>query len=899
MSIQAAVDAAAPGDTIIVPAGTYTEQVTIGKSLTLVGESRDTTIIKAPSTIPVASDQNSYVVKIAGSGVDVDLSGFTVSGPGPSGCGSIGYGIVVRDGAHANIHDNKILDIRDEPFSGCQNGVGIVVGRSTWSTTGTAEITDNIISGFQKNGIVVSNTDSSATITGNTVTGAGPTTVIAQNGIQVSSGANATVNGNTVQNISWTLNASWVSAGMLLIDAGTVNMSGNTLSEVQAAIYSITTDGTFDNNTITTTSTGVGNPPAGVYGLVIDGGTVTATNNPITNDGTAGGYGLAVYAGYEGDASTNVTLTGNTVSGWNTGVSFDQCETSCGTGVFTGIEFEFNEVTGNATQVENLNVTPAVPASPNWWGSAADPGFDLDEVSYSPWCADAGCTTFKYSMNALQLDLDNLNPGDTYTFPSDLPEVTVGLVLNVDDVRLIFPDGQTIKPESGPCFLVNANNVSIEAESPSGAVCVPPTFYDGLDLLKAVNGLRVVNMEFDGSAVNTLDGLNIGQGLTNFQFLNNYIHDFDRDGVRFTPGASPAGSMVMAGNLFAKNSGFGINNLTPVSLTTTYNGWNDVKGPTGVYGDGVYGKQTYKPFVNADLLMSSSGTKYANKMTPTETITYTVKVNAGNLYGAEFDLEFDKSKLKLLSITDSNKLAHEEVCKMTLLASAQADGEIHYCGKGKVLNGTVTLFTLKFQVQPGMLGDAQIKFVENSASFASNSTGASNFVYPGNMTDVIVSIYDPNAVTGTKFTLSGKVLLEAVSDNSRSVVSLGGTDRGYPDKWGNYTLTDLAPGNYLFTVKKVGYIDLPSTLNKTLVVNAGKTTINTLTLIAGDVDNNEIINLTDALAVANDFGESGNDIDYVDNRTDINADGTVDLLDLAIVAKNYNKTSSAYKSWKP
>ena len=301
MSIQAAVDAADPGDTINVPAGTYTEQVTITKSLTLVGENRDTTIIKAPATIPVASDPNSYVVKIAGSGVDVDLSGFTVSGPGPSGCGSIGYGIVVRDGAHANIHDNKVLDIRDNPFSGCQNGVGIVVGRSAWSTTGTAEITDNIITGFQKNGIVVSNTGSSATISGNTVTGAGPTAVIAQNGIQVSSGANATVNGNTVQNISWNLNASWVSAGMLLYDAGTVNMSGNTITDVQAAIYSILTDGTFDNNTITTTSTGVGNPPAGVYGLAIEGGVVTASDNTITDNGTAGGYGLVVYAGYDGD----------------------------------------------------------------------------------------------------------------------------------------------------------------------------------------------------------------------------------------------------------------------------------------------------------------------------------------------------------------------------------------------------------------------------------------------------------------------------------------------------------------------------------------------------------------------------------------------------------------------
>lgn len=891
-SIQSAVDRSNSGGTVEVAAGTYSEQVTITKSLTLVGENRDTTIIKAPATIPVASDPNSYVVKIAGSGVDVDLSGFTVSGPGPTGCGSMGYGVVVRDGAHANIHDNKILDIRDNPFSGCQNGVGIVVGRSAWSTTGTAEITNNIITGFQKNGIVVSNTGSSATITGNAVTGAGPTTVIAQNGIQVSSGANATVNGNTVQNISWTLNSSWVSAGMLLYDAGTVNMSGNTITDVQAAIYSITTDGVFDNNTITTTSTGVGNPPAGVYGLLIDGGSVTATVNSITNDGTAYGYGLVVYSGYEGTINTDVSLTGNTVSGWNTGVSFDQCEFSCGTGVFTGIEFEFNEITGNTTQVENLNVTPAVPASPNWWGSSTNPGFDLDEFSFSPWCADQACTTFGYLASEVQDALDDLAPDSTFTLISGVYDQ---LVLSVPGTTLKLSDGAQIRPSAGPCFLINADNISIEAVTPAGAVCVPPTFYDGLDLLKAVNGLRVVNMEFDGSAVNTLDGLNLNSGLTNFQFLNNYIHGFGRDGIRFTPGATPSGSMVMAGNLFARNSGFGVNNLTPVSLTTTFNNWYDPKGPKGTYGDGYNGKQTYSPYVYADLLATSSGTSYANKVTTTGTITYAVKVSAANLYGAQFELEFDPTKLELLSITDSLKMSHDAVCPIDTLADAQ-DGEISYCGKGKLLNGTVTLYTLKFKVKPGTLaGNTTLDFVDDSVSFASSSTLASNFIYPGSMADVTVSIYDPASTT---FNLGSQILLEGRSDSSDTCMNLGsGIVKCMTDKWGNLTLDNLPAGSYVVKVSKLGYIDLPATLNKTLVVNAGKTAVGKLTLVAGDVDNNEVINLSDAVAVANEWGHSGSAI--VNPLADINADGKVDLLDLAIVAKNYNKTNSAYKSWKP
>jgi len=128
-TIQAGINVAAANDIVNVAAGTYIEQVVITTSLTLIGAGAVTTIIKAPATLPIASLVTSSIVDINGTGISVDIGGFTVSGPGPSGCGSIGAGIFVRGGAYANIHDNKILDIRDDPFSGCQNGIGIIVGR--------------------------------------------------------------------------------------------------------------------------------------------------------------------------------------------------------------------------------------------------------------------------------------------------------------------------------------------------------------------------------------------------------------------------------------------------------------------------------------------------------------------------------------------------------------------------------------------------------------------------------------------------------------------------------------------------------------------------------------------------------------------------------------------------
>src|SRR5438128_6616473 len=49
--VQYAVGVASAGDTVLLAAGTYVEQVTIGKSLTLQGAGVDQSVIKAPSVM--------------------------------------------------------------------------------------------------------------------------------------------------------------------------------------------------------------------------------------------------------------------------------------------------------------------------------------------------------------------------------------------------------------------------------------------------------------------------------------------------------------------------------------------------------------------------------------------------------------------------------------------------------------------------------------------------------------------------------------------------------------------------------------------------------------------------------------------------------------------------------
>jgi len=97
LTIQEAINAASDGDTVYVRAGTYYESLIINKSIFLVGENKETTIISgnvSEATVLVTED-------------DVDICGFTIRN---NMYGWRNESILVNDANTLHIHDNVFAD---------------------------------------------------------------------------------------------------------------------------------------------------------------------------------------------------------------------------------------------------------------------------------------------------------------------------------------------------------------------------------------------------------------------------------------------------------------------------------------------------------------------------------------------------------------------------------------------------------------------------------------------------------------------------------------------------------------------------------------------------------------------------------------------------------------------
>lgn len=586
-TIQDGVDAVS-GSTVNVAAGTYVEQVHItSDDLNLVGAGVGSTIIQSPASLTeyFTTSADNYPVVFVDGATGVVISDLTVDGDGLGNANYKFIGVGFWNGG-GTLSSAEVLNIMDTPFSGNQHGVGVYAYNNTGGPY-TVVVNDVVVDDFQKTAVALSGDGLTVDIDNVTVTGAGPTSVTAQNGIQIGFGAGGTVNDCSVTGIDYT-GASWTASGALVYNATNVDMTNVDLDQCQSSIYYQDASGTIDGCSITNPSgdgliaysyaAKAGQPRATASpmdaDLAVSGEkvamTVTVSNTEILGTGAADSW--ATYA-YASNGAITYTVTGCTVSDWTYGVvPYDD-----GPGVTADIN---NNAIVNCDYALGSSASdPAVhDAESNWYGvtAAADVAAMVDGAfDYSPWYGanyvnDPHSTPWVWYVDnvensTIQEAIDGATAGDTvYVSPGVYDEnISIGKALTL----IGLDDGSkavaTISPTAagGTAVTVNSDDVTIEGFTityPLGLKAIVSTDHNQLairdNLITSigtatttgyVHAIAVVcnNADVDGITIednelsaihadeySSASAISVGWStgtydVTNLVIQNNYIHD--------------------------------------------------------------------------------------------------------------------------------------------------------------------------------------------------------------------------------------------------------------------------------------------------------------------------------------------------------------------------------------
>jgi parallel beta-helix repeat protein len=266
-TIREAINAANPGDTIFVYNGTYYESVVVNKTVSLIGENRNTTII----------DGNKAARVVSVTANDVILENLTIQNSLPwyasSGCLYIT--------SNSNIIQNNIITNNGE------NGMGIWLDSTVNNTVTNNDITENYF------GITLIDSSNNTIANNNVTNNSGY-------GVYLSSSMCNVISSNTIVNNPW---------GVILDYSLSINMNNNTISE--SNYYGVALSGSSDSNL----TNNVVN--SSIYGIVLSTSkNLTLKNNNITNNQYCLGIHGWLLSEYLHDIDISNTVNGKPVYYW-------------------------------------------------------------------------------------------------------------------------------------------------------------------------------------------------------------------------------------------------------------------------------------------------------------------------------------------------------------------------------------------------------------------------------------------------------------------------------------------------------------------------------------------------------------------------------------------------------
>ncbi len=360
---------------------------------------------------------------------------------------------------------------------------------------------------------------------------------------------------------------------------------------------------------------------------------------------------------------------------------------------------------------------------------------------------------------------------------------------------------------------------------------------------------------------------------------------------------------------------------------------------SGTYYVGVehYSYSAYGPDTNYNISILGSGGPTAalvSVSSPTQTLqigsTFTVNVtvaNATDLYLVQFDLLFNSSVLQCDSFTDGGFLGSTIGFNPTINNTA---GTVAGYAKTKTgstgVSGSGTLATIQFTTLASGTSDLALN---NTRFLDSVPSEMSLLIVNGTITvisetEVMVNLSSQSQSIGATFNVDVNVLnvtdlytvqfdlsfnssvirCDSFTEGSFLGTTIGfnpninntaGTVTGYAKTKlgsdgvdGTGTLatlqfTTLAAGTSTFTLSKVQFLD--SSLSEITTTESGAS-ITVTSSGAGDINGDGSVGLVDLALLGQAWGSSSGDANW-NSAADLNSDGTVNLIDLALLGQSW------------
>jgi hypothetical protein len=261
------------------------------------------------------------------------------------------------------------------------------------------------------------------------------------------------------------------------------------------------------------------------------------------------------------------------------------------------------------------------------------------------------------------------------------------------------------------------------------------------------------------------------------------------------------------------------------------------------------------------------------------------------IFGGQFEITYDTVHLAAVDGSLLPGTAMEPVVVAVSNIDAAA-GLVQYAAsrQGNLVDnlaGNVVLATLRFEaVGPTEPPEGQTTVI-HLQNVKLGAKGGIEVPVSG-LVDLEV-IIRPDNVPGIG-DINGNVKVEArAADNQAghevtAAGDLGGVLTAATDTNGDFLINNAPADTYTVTANSPGF--LAATCTGVVHTTDALTTLNDVTLLAGDINDSGIIDITDAVAIGAVLGSTDPEV------ADLNLDGVVDILDLILMAANFGQDSA-------